>query len=56
MQQTCVLHTQNSMTFLYCLLKKAPQKAGSKRRQKGSKKAAIKVAQKFIPEPVLLLS
>jgi len=47
--------------LLYCVLKKACQKAGPKRQKKGGKtgggkKAAKKAAKKFIPEPVLLKS
>ncbi len=42
--------------LLYCILKKVRQKAGPKRRQKRRQISNRKVAKKFIPEPVLLLS
>jgi len=48
-QQTFVLHTQNSATFVLHTQISVPKR----RRQKGSKKRRKK---KFIPEPVLLLS
>jgi len=62
-QQTFVMHTQNSESFVLRTQKSAP-KAGPKVGKKGSKKcgkkvaknAARKVAKKFVPEPVLLLS
>jgi len=43
--------------LLYCVLKKAHQKAGPKKSaEKVTKIVARKVGIKFIPEPVLLLS
>jgi len=59
-QQTFVLHTQNSTTFVLPTQKSTPKsrpkKVGKKGGKKGGKKAARKAAKKFIPEPVLLLS
>jgi len=46
MQQTLVLHTQNSATFVLCTQKNAPKSRPKKRWQKGGKKAAKKVARK----------
>jgi len=51
-QQTFVLHTQKSVTFVLGT-QKACQKAGPKKLSKSWQK---KAAKKFIPEPVLLLS
>jgi len=51
-QQTFVLHTQNSVTFLLRTQKSTPKSRPKKDSNKGGKKAA----RKFIPEPVLLLS
>jgi len=59
-QQTFVLHTRKSTTFVLHTQKSRPKKVGIKVGKKGSKKGgkkpARRLAQKFIPEPVLLLS
>jgi len=51
-QHTFVLHTQTRASFVLHTQKSA-KKAGPK---KPAKKTTKKVAKKFIPEPVLLLS
>jgi len=66
-QQTFVLHTQNSVSFVLRTQKSRPKsrpksqqkggkKAAKKSAKKVAKKAARKMGKKFIPEPVLLLS
>jgi len=55
LQQTFVLHTQNSTTFVLLTQKSVPKSRPEKVGKKAATKAAIKAAKKFIPEPVLLL-